>query len=885
MADVRCPMCSKPNPDDRDECQHCGARLTPLRLNLPPREPAPEPPPSPEPSAPRNDPGDWLRSLRGGDDDISIHGEEDFPDWLRESPAPNTTPDAPPAPTSATGDWLSQMRGEQASPASLDADDDSWLGAEETTEAQAPSFDDFNLADTRVSPSLQAEPAPDAFPDWLTELGPTDPPAAAEADPAPMDFDPAPQTEPIPQGDLPDWLNDPGQMGSLTLKGTDSAPLDFDQPLELEPIPQGDLPDWLTGFAGEEPPAPPETAPPAAETPDWLASLTPASTGQEDETDRLAPAASPPAAADLPDWLTGLQQPAPSAPDATAQKAGELPDWLSGLSTGMAGEPAAPQPAETGLPDWLASPAAATPPATEPAPDAAMPDWLASFASEVEAAPPTTPDAMPDWLDDPHAPAETPASVAAQPPASEPTGSMPDWLMELHQQTPNLGGQAGFKVEVPGWDFNAPAATEDEQESQPDALDWMPGRASLAQGLLGSDPAPQEPDLAPGDLPDWLKAMRPIEATSPGSMGSPEFEGGKAERAGPLAGLRGLLSAEPTVTQAGKPPAYVIKLQITEAQQSNALTLRKMVEAETERQPVRKAALLSEQRVLRWIIVGALFVAILFPYIWPGWLTGLPRVTAESSRSDDMVTALTEDAPVLLIMDYQPGTSAEVEAAASPVLDHVMLRGARLTLVSTSPIGPALGERFLAVIEGHHTTYRTGVTYMNLGYIPGGIAGLLNFASFPQAALLVGYDDVPLWQLINPAGADPWGQPPLQGVTSLSDFQMTLLLTDDPDTARNWIEQVEPHLRELSLVIVTSAQAAPLIRPYFEAEQVAALVTGLPGGAAYEGSLGREHIARAYWDSFGVGMLAAILLILGASTYNLYVVWDERETERKGRRT
>ena len=30
MADVRCPMCGKPNPEELEECQFCGARLKPV---------------------------------------------------------------------------------------------------------------------------------------------------------------------------------------------------------------------------------------------------------------------------------------------------------------------------------------------------------------------------------------------------------------------------------------------------------------------------------------------------------------------------------------------------------------------------------------------------------------------------------------------------------------------------------------------------------------------------------------------------------------------------------------------------------------------------------------------------------------------------------------
>jgi hypothetical protein len=39
MADVRCPMCSRLNPAERDTCQYCEARLKPLIAG---QNPAPE---------------------------------------------------------------------------------------------------------------------------------------------------------------------------------------------------------------------------------------------------------------------------------------------------------------------------------------------------------------------------------------------------------------------------------------------------------------------------------------------------------------------------------------------------------------------------------------------------------------------------------------------------------------------------------------------------------------------------------------------------------------------------------------------------------------------------------------------------------------------------
>ena len=35
MAEIRCPMCGKPNPENLDICQYCQARLKPLIASTP----------------------------------------------------------------------------------------------------------------------------------------------------------------------------------------------------------------------------------------------------------------------------------------------------------------------------------------------------------------------------------------------------------------------------------------------------------------------------------------------------------------------------------------------------------------------------------------------------------------------------------------------------------------------------------------------------------------------------------------------------------------------------------------------------------------------------------------------------------------------------------
>jgi hypothetical protein len=161
--------------------------------------------------------------------------------------------------------------------------------------------------------------------------------------------------------------------------------------------------------------------------------------------------------------------------------------------------------------------------------------------------------------------------------------------------------------------------------------------------------------------------------------------------------------------------------------------------------------------------------------------------------------------------------------------------------------------------------------YVNLGYVPGEAAGLLSFSISPRTISPLAFD-----------GGDAWLMAPLQGIERVSDFSMVIVITDDPENARLWIEQVGPTLAGTPLMMVVSAQVEPLIRPYYHAtpRQVSGLVSGVAGGVVYENMIGEEEIARSYWDAFSVGITITLVLILTGGLINgILFFLDESKQE------
>lgn len=339
---------------------------------------------------------------------------------------------------------------------------------------------------------------------------------------------------------------------------------------------------------------------------------------------------------------------------------------------------------------------------------------------------------------------------------------------------------------------------------------------------------------------------------------------------GPLAGLQGTLEPVSSFVRPKKGPSQPIELKVTASQRANADLFKHLIDTEGQPLPVATKSRFSFHQLLRWGIASLIIFFVIWPIISESREMPLPTYQAEIAEVNRLVNELPNNAHVLISFDYDASYAAEMESAASAVIDHLMLRGARLTMVSTSSTGPLLAERFLMNTQSEHN-YVPGLHYVNLGFIPGGLAGLAGFLENPAQILPYSIDGIAAWQTETHAALAP-----LQGITSITDFDMILLIVADPDTARMWIEQLKTYLsrpNELtSLVMVTSAQAEAVVFPYFEnnPRQVHGIVSGLRGGAAYTRLTGRNTLPLKYWDAYGFGMfLAAILILIGGLTFSV----------------
>jgi hypothetical protein len=352
--------------------------------------------------------------------------------------------------------------------------------------------------------------------------------------------------------------------------------------------------------------------------------------------------------------------------------------------------------------------------------------------------------------------------------------------------------------------------------------------------------------------------MRPVD-TFRSVVEIESAEDQAVESAGPLAGLRGVLLAEPVVAMPRAPSGKAVRVDVNERQYAQAELLHRLIEEE-QREVRPRAAAKARPSVLRWAVAAALLLAVGVPGIFGVPAMDLPAFAPRDLASlVGVVDAVATDRPALVVFDYEAGATGEMEAVAGPLLSHLMERGVPMATLSTRPGGSVLAERLMALVGAGHN-YVRGEDFVHLGYLPGGPAAVQLFVASPRQAVTSGF-------LEDEALVTIWDSPVLAGVTQLSDFTLMAVITSGSEDARVWIEQSEPFLGEVPLVTVVSAGSEPLVRPYFESSdpRVNGILSGLTSAVAYEQRLGRPGLAHSRWSSYGLGLLAAeVLIVLGA---------------------
>ncbi len=953
---ISCPQCGIMNPIGNVFCSQCNTRLLPTEMQLPEK-------PKPAEESPVGVKGISLPTLPKAKD-AGLEPEE-LPDWLLElteqslgKPA-ETADVAESAAVDQFPDWLSSLA--DTTDSGVDKTPDIFAESESTVES-APAISELPdwLSDLTGDASTPAEPVPQvagtgATSDWLAGLleeeeiaGPVEVEAepAAElpdwlrASAAPTSPGEAPAPQPVPQwllknveepmpgqgaeetsgaGQLPAWLMQGAEPDAVAAMSRAAAP-SYPEPV----IVQERARPTMKAAPAPLPVLEPEEPAPGTGEPDWLRGL------YEEQVE--------------PQAAVSAEEPAPEV----APQAGE-PDWLLGIYSEEEAQPQAailttePEEtaAETGVPDWLAAiyseqetepPARPTAEAEKAAPG--VPDWLAGIFNEEEAAPlaavfSTEPEeeiapetAVPDWLAG--IIAEEPVPIEPQAPSEGEEAALemgvPDWLTGLEAGAPSAEEKQPGPFAADGAIFTE--AVPEEAQAKPSATpEWLRGVTPVDEELAFKPAQPafipgeeipgaleeeyEEPVLAGGEIPDWLKGLSPA-APSPVEEEAAFYErvaedeslvraevpswlqGLRPPGTGPLPPLPEVMvpGAEIPLPQEGglvraEIPDWVQQLRPVPSAEGEAGEKRILEPAETE----------GPLAGLRGVLPAGVAIDMpadfqpapspAFPdaiitqaQLWQKLLEqprSVQRPVAQfraRSGSGQLATRLIV-AVILLavtVLGLLWGNAPLSQALSRPPIEHfsktIDTLEAGDTVIVAVEYGPAEAGEMATIAQAvmQHLADRNAHV-MVVSTLPEG-AGLIQSLLDPLAL------DNRL-----PAGQTAYLPGSANGVAQFlaepSAAKMIVVLAGRGERLRWWVEQNNA-TQALPMVIGVNAVTAPLAMPYLETSAVAGWMAGLPDVAAYQEFRGlSSSVLKSQLDALMLAHWAALALLIFGLFYYL----------------
>jgi hypothetical protein len=403
-------------------------------------------------------------------------------------------------------------------------------------------------------------------------------------------------------------------------------------------------------------------------------------------------------------------------------------------------------------------------------------------------------------------------------------------------------------------------------------MDWMDDNKSTPP----SNETEPVKNLEPAALPSWLQALRPDHESNstakvPAQKETLDQVSSTAEEKGPLAGIEGILQGEELSQYYSKPQTYSSSsLKITEGQ----LARSKILKSIADKSQWNDEEVSEKRHSLRWILRLITTVLMLATVLIPLLFTSLPHTTAslypeEVVKTFNTINSLPVGQPVLIAADFDSSLYGELNWSMQPLITQLMTRNISIAYLSTNSVGATLMEQSLFQMIKNAPSY-SPEQLVNLGYLAGGSIGLQSLVQDLHTTL--------------PFTADlksPWNSAPLDTVKQLSDFGAIIVITENADTARYWIEQVKPSLVNTPMLVVISAQSAPLLQPYFNSSQITGYISGLNSTAAYETLNKVPQAAINHLTSYQATMILVTLFVLIGGIVSL-IIYRPTAEKKKG---
>lgn len=477
-----------------------------------------------------------------------------------------------------------------------------------------------------------------------------------------------------------------------------------------------------------------------------------------------------------------------------------------------------------------------------------------------------------DRVDDGEPP-EDDEDKSSEPQQNEEEESLPDWLDRIRHRVNEEDDASGEMIQK--LSAAQDSLTQKKKEGQDDEFSsWIKQlRAENAPGV--DEPESKEEPEVEGDLegsedtPDWLDKIRKISGVSQADQDGYSFPGGDSLlqwlvdleegkellKGIPKPGLdfiedgyegmdESLLAGEGF--DGGATQEMRIKrgnvsvINITRDEQTQADQLQATIVDEKAARQIRRTG----RRPLKWVR-RVFFALLLIGGVTLTLITGAPQRLVDRPLKPQNQALLTwaaekgDSASYLLIFEYEAAYSQEMTLIAQPVLELLIDETTEISVISTSVSGKLLAHRLLNAVKGVDE-----FDYTDLGYYPVASYGAYGLLSRGQ-------------------GTWPFGElPDLIHELPLESFNGILILSGSDESTKSWVEQLSILAPVTPVHLVLTAQAGPMLLPYWESGQVSGMISGISDAAAVEALNGENSDISVRWRAYQVGILLLIAVML-----------------------
>lgn len=310
------------------------------------------------------------------------------------------------------------------------------------------------------------------------------------------------------------------------------------------------------------------------------------------------------------------------------------------------------------------------------------------------------------------------------------------------------------------------------------------------------------------------------------------------------------------VREAKSTQRQLSELAVSRAEQIRADQLAATIIDERAPRPVRQR----QRGFSPWgirLVMGLLLVAVVsFALFLPAPVELPPALQGPHSLAVlDWAQGLPEDATILFVSDFQAGYSAEIGMIAKPIMETIIRDDRDVVVLASTASG---GFLFYRLLEEAAVDDRLEVR--DLGYYP-----VESFGAFGLANHILSG-----WRIRS--------QPTFVKNLPSEAFDGVLILADDYEGAMAWVEQLSSLVPETPIHLIVTAQAAPMLLPYWESGQVMGIVAGMPDAVNLAGDTA-DLTSR--WRAYQAGLLLVIVLLLIGLNFPMQPLNDEEGWEQR----